>query len=382
MSLFEKMIHTRFGRLVCSIFIYGIIFLTVYITMSMPNVDYGIFESPISYFIVFGLGAFLLIQIIFDLLGFLDYDGIIDGIFEIIRGILFLAGGLAIIIFIFIFGGGLFDGYGRDYLLSNENTLGFAFYSAVPMAVALYFLLSSFFIENHEYIIPLMGIGTYVLGIIIGTIFAIIGISCSSIFLTFWLPFILSCIMFVVGVVIVCVRGFPETNSEGIDIEDFMLIIATPFIWLSKGIWFLIKYIGIFFVWLYEKIFNLIKYRERKHRPHKIKRRKTKKEKQIEPDRPKKKEKKEDVEETEEPDFDLSKYATRLSGRLGFFIRNCFGWHFYSGEAETVVSQRNVFTDVKNIFIKTFYFRRIKYYDKNIICYIYHCRNKLLFLPI
>lgn len=381
MTLFERMYQTRFGRLISSIFIYGLIFFIILLVLSLSGDSLDIVEEPLSFFAIFGLAALLLIQIIFDLFGFIEATGIFEGFLAIIRGILFIVGGLAIIFFIYVAVSSLFDGAIKNELaLVDSDIMGFAFYTACPFGVGLCFLLSTWFIEDHEEFIPLLGIGSYIVGIIVGIIFAIIGVSNDSVFLAYWLPFILSCILFVIGVVIIFTNGFPETYSEGIEFLEFFIILATPFIWLFKGIWFVLKYIGIFFIWLFGLIVDFIT--ELRDRPRPVKVKKKKKPKKIKEPKQKKSPAKEYKERTvqmvDEPNYDVSRYVSRLSGKLGFFIKNCFGWHFYGGESETIVSQRNALTDVKNIFVKTFYFRRASYYSDNVIFDITELISNLL----
>ena len=259
MTFFERMFATRFGRLISSIFIYVTLFLTVGILNGIFNNFLGEAEQPLTLYVIFGFSALLLIQIVFDFFGFLDYDGFFEGFLAIIRFVLFIAVGLAIVFFVYCVGGMVYAEareYGME--LTASNVFAISLYTAFPVSIGLYFLFSTIALENYCEIVPFVGVGSYIISVIVGVIFGAIGVACNSDFIAFWLPFIMSCILFVIGVIFVFRNGFPVTDSIEVTFLDLLITLVVPFILLVRGIWFVIKYIGIFFIWLYYVIANAI----------------------------------------------------------------------------------------------------------------------------
>lgn len=403
----NQWLNTKFGRFVTMLIIDIAIILIINLGFSNSSFEETDFYKllQVSTFTVIPTSFCIFLYI--DTFGFVDIDDVMDYILTGILFIILIAGK----IFVFIYIDAI---EGLEYASGVPND---PFEIAMIFTLILYnfiFFLCLYLGEKCPEIVSFNTIIGFIATYLLGLLYGVMVQNAESKFLIYWLP----CLM--------CVGGyfgyykiadandisFPDIDSDEFDFPEFILPLGFLFKYLGIGIFYAFKYLGIglyylirllglgiFYAFKYlgiglylafrflilsiVNLFQKLSESTKNRKPKAIKYKEPKKPKVIKNKKSKKHKEtnnyKEETEEIKFPripetkkiisehDFEISYLFTRLSGRIGFFIKNCFGWLIYEAGVSTYASQSNPYSDVKNIFLKQFSFRRAKGYREHII---------------
>ena len=371
-ELKEQWLNTKFGRLLITLIIDLSAFFiinSIYQNTKNPSDFLGF----LYWFAIAGLSNSLLIFLLVDTFG--PVDELFNGTFGIFMGV-----GIHTI----FWNGVIFLFFLCDITVIPITIFDVRYIPDDPFTIAMYFtcvmfcivfFVAFFVLQERTYLIGFITIIAFVVTFAVGLLWGFLVKSSDSKFLIFWIPVILAAISYFFIIKFLLDEDFPDIDAEDFELSEFCYPLWLLLKYLGLGLFYLFKYLGIglfylfkylfYFIYiLFKKLFIWISNIKAKKKNKPVQKEKKQPTKQLVVNEPIKEELNE---ENDEPDFTVSKVMLRLSGRLVFFVKTCFGWHLYNGESKTVLFQLNPRREVRNIFVKTYYFRRVKGFNRNIV---------------